>query len=66
MAVPSLLAVIVWRGITREQTRFCAPKTHLAIHRVVLGEHGTDVIWPGDIDMAADMLARLSQDQAHP
>ena len=31
--------------------------------RVQVGEHGTDVIWPRDIDMAADTLWRLAQEQ---
>lgn len=31
--------------------------------QVELGEHGTDVVWPGDIDMAADTLWRLAQEQ---
>jgi hypothetical protein len=31
--------------------------------QVRLGEHGTDVAWPGDIDMAADTLWRLAQEQ---
>ena len=32
--------------------------------QVRLGEHGTDVVWPDDIDMAADTLWRLAQEQA--
>jgi hypothetical protein len=28
------------------------------------GEHGTDVVWTDDIDMAADTLWRLAQEQA--
>jgi hypothetical protein len=31
---------------------------------VSLGEHGTDVVWPGGIDMAADTLWRLAQEQS--
>ena len=31
---------------------------------VQLGEHGTDLVWPGDIDMAADSLWRLAQEQS--
>jgi DNA-binding XRE family transcriptional regulator len=32
--------------------------------KVSVGEHGTDVVWTGDIDMAADTLWRLAQEQA--
>lgn len=32
--------------------------------QVRLGEHGTDVIWNDEIDMAADTLWRLAQEQA--
>lgn len=31
---------------------------------VQLGEFGVDVVWPGDIDMSAESLWRLSQEQA--
>ncbi len=31
---------------------------------VRVGEHGTDIVWPGRIDMAADTLWRLAQEQA--
>jgi hypothetical protein len=31
--------------------------------KVQLGEHGTDVVWPRDIDMSADTLWRLAQEQ---
>ena len=31
---------------------------------VRLGEHGTDVVWTDDIDMAADTIWRLAQEQA--
>ena len=31
---------------------------------VKLGEHGTDVVWSDDIDMAADTLWRLAQEQS--
>jgi Protein of unknown function (DUF2442) len=30
--------------------------------QVRLGEHGTDVVWNDEIDMAADMLWRLAQE----
>jgi Protein of unknown function (DUF2442) len=29
-----------------------------------VGEYGADVVWPGDIDMAADTLWRLAQEQS--
>jgi DNA-binding XRE family transcriptional regulator len=32
--------------------------------QVKVGECGTDVVWPGDIDMSADTLWRLAQEQA--
>jgi hypothetical protein len=32
--------------------------------QVHVGEHGTDVAWTEDIDMAADTLWRLAQEQA--
>jgi len=32
--------------------------------KVSLGEYGTDIAWPGDIDMAADTLWRLAQEQS--
>ena len=28
-----------------------------------LGEHGTDIVWTDDIDMAADTIWRLAQEQ---
>ena len=31
--------------------------------QVRVGEHGTDIVWTDDIDMAADTLWRLSQEQ---
>src|SRR5271167_4514061 len=31
--------------------------------KVRVGEHGTDVVWPDEIDMAADTLWRLAQEQ---
>lgn len=38
-----------------------APKLFQAVQ---LGEHGTDVVWTEDIDMAADTLWRLAQEQS--
>ena len=32
--------------------------------QVRLGEYGTDVAWPGDIEISADTLWRLAQEQA--
>ena len=32
--------------------------------QVRVGEHGTDVVWTNDIDMSADTLWRLTQEQA--
>jgi DNA-binding XRE family transcriptional regulator len=32
--------------------------------QVRLGEHGTDVVWTDEIDMAADTLWRLAQEQS--
>jgi DNA-binding XRE family transcriptional regulator len=32
--------------------------------QVQLGEYGSDVVWPGGIDMSADTLWRLAQEQA--
>lgn len=32
--------------------------------RVQAGEHGTDVVWPDEIDISADTLWRLAQGQA--
>jgi DNA-binding XRE family transcriptional regulator len=32
--------------------------------QVQVGEHGTDIVWTDEIDMAADTLWRLAQEQA--
>ena len=32
--------------------------------QVQVGEYGTDIVWPGDIDMSADTLWRLAQEQS--
>src|SRR5260370_28309649 len=32
---------------------------------VGIGEHGADIVWPGGIDMSADSLSRLAQEQAN-
>ena len=34
-----------------------------AFRRVRVGEYGTDVVWPDEIDMSADTLWRLAQEQ---
>jgi len=49
-----------------ETFRFYAPLREPSgmFQQVRLGEHGTDVVWPGDIDMAADTLWRLAQEQS--
>ena len=31
--------------------------------KVRLGDHGTDIVWPDDIDMSADTLRRLADEQ---
>lgn len=33
-------------------------------HQAHIGEYGADIVWPGDIDMAADTLWRLAQEQS--
>jgi len=32
--------------------------------QVQVGEYGTDIVWPGGIDMSADTLWRLAQEQS--
>lgn len=39
----------------------CSPKL---FRQVRVGEHGTDIIWTDDIDMAADTLWRLALEQS--
>jgi hypothetical protein len=34
------------------------------LRQVQIGEHGTDIVWPGDIDMSADTLWRMAQEQS--
>jgi hypothetical protein len=48
-----------------ENFRVYAPLRQSAelFRKVKLGEHGTDIVWPGNIDMAADTLWRLAQEQ---
>lgn len=49
-----------------ETYRVFAPLRHSAelFRRVRVGEHGTDVVWTDDIDMSADTLWRLAQEQS--
>lgn len=46
--------------------RFYAPlrKNPGLFDQVRVGEHGTDVVWPGDLDMSSDTLWRLTQEQS--
>ena len=32
--------------------------------QVRVGEHGTDIVWPGELDMSNDTLWRLAQEQS--
>ncbi|HEV8031019.1 MAG TPA: DUF2442 domain-containing protein [Stellaceae bacterium] len=32
---------------------------------VRVGEHGVDIVWPGGLDMSADTLWRLAQEQVN-
>ena len=49
-----------------ETFRVYEPLRHSSklFRQVHVGEHGTDIVWPDDIDMAADTLWRLAQEQA--
>lgn len=49
-----------------ETFRVYAPLRHSpdVFRRVRVGEHGADVVWSDEIDMAADTLWRLAQEQA--
>lgn len=49
-----------------ESFRVYAPlrKSPELFRRVRVGEHGTDVVWSENIDMAADTLWRLAQEQS--
>ena len=49
-----------------ETFRLYAPLRHAPelFQQVRLGEHGTDVVWSDAIDMAADTLWRLMQEQS--
>lgn len=37
---------------------------HELFQQVAVGEYGTDIVWPHDLDMAADTLWRLAREQA--
>jgi hypothetical protein len=49
-----------------QQFRVYAPLRQNAalFQRVRVGEHGTDIIWSEELDMAADTLWRLAQEQS--
>jgi DNA-binding XRE family transcriptional regulator len=49
-----------------EKFRVYAPlrRSPELFRRVRVGEHGTDVVWSDEIDMAADALWRLAQEQS--
>jgi DNA-binding transcriptional regulator YiaG len=51
---------------TIERFRVLAPLRQSAelFRHVRVGEHGTDVVWTDEIDMAADTLWRLAQEQS--
>src|SRR2546428_476627 len=46
--------------------RFFAPLRDNSerFRQVRVGEHGTDIVWPGDLDMSNDTLWRLAQEQS--
>jgi DNA-binding XRE family transcriptional regulator len=46
--------------------RFYAPlrQNPDLFRRVRVGEHGADILWPGDLDMSNDTLWRLAQEQS--
>jgi DNA-binding XRE family transcriptional regulator len=46
--------------------RFYAPLRDSAelFRRVRVGEHGADVVWPGELDMSSDTLWRLAREQS--
>jgi len=46
--------------------RFYAPlrENRGLFRRVRVGEHGTDLVWNGDLDMSNDTLWRLAQEQS--
>jgi DNA-binding transcriptional regulator YiaG len=49
-----------------ESFKFYAPLRHSPelFRQVRVGEYGTDVVWTDEIDMSADTLWRLAQEQA--
>jgi Protein of unknown function (DUF2442) len=72
---PPLSLRILWENGDRsivdvsgliESFRLYAPlrKSAERFRQVRLGEHGTDVVWSDEIDMAADTLWRLAQEQS--
>lgn len=46
--------------------RFYAPlrENRKLFRQVQLGEYGTDIVWPGGLDMSNDTLWRLAQEQS--
>ena len=46
--------------------RFYAPlrESPALFRQVRVGEHGADIVWPGDLDMSNDTLWRLAQEQS--
>jgi len=46
--------------------RLYAPLRHdpILFHQVRVGEYGTDILWTDEIDMSADTLWRLAQEQS--
>lgn len=49
-----------------ESFKIFTPLRHSAklFRQVRVGEHGTDIVWTDEIDMSADTLWRLAQEQA--
>lgn len=49
-----------------ESYKVYAPLRHAPelFGKVQVGEYGTDIVWPGEIDMSADTLWRLAQEQS--
>jgi hypothetical protein len=46
--------------------RFYAPlrDNDALFRRVQVGEYGSDIVWPDGLDMSAETLRRLAQEQA--
>ncbi|MGE3623444.1 MAG: DUF2442 domain-containing protein [Bdellovibrionales bacterium] len=53
------------KGLVESFRAFAPLRQSTKLFRQVrLGEYGTDIVWPGGIDMAADTLWRLAQEQS--